>query len=80
MIARKRGKPTVLIEHGPTRYTTQPGDPVWASVGQGWCAGVAIRCGREAATVKFTTGAKEPRPYLELRWRKPQLEGADKPA
>jgi hypothetical protein len=53
----------------PTRYTTQPEDAVWVRVGQGWCAAKVLDSKREAARVHFLTGAKEERPYHELRWR-----------
>ena len=65
----------------PTRYTTQAGDPVWVRVGLGWCAAKVLETGLRTVRVWFSTGAKEERPYSDLRWRHndetPEKEGGN---
>jgi sRNA-binding protein len=73
MTYRKQYKELKRAPSPPTRYTTTLGDLVWVKVGGGWCAAKVIETKRDSARVHFLTGAKEERPYGDLRWRRDDI-------
>lgn len=65
---------------GPSWHTALRGQPVWAPIGSyGWAMATIVGLGRKYAVLEFNSGRRGKRPYLSLRWRRPELKGKDKP-